>query len=328
MINFNKKSITVVGGITQDIIFYTDQALLINNKKDLLRQKLIAFEYGAKLHSPDVHFTYGGGAANTAVGLANLGLSVKIMAAVGGDAIGHEMIYHLQNKKVNTSLVQRKLKVHSAMSMIVTETKTNEHVIFAFRGANDNLALEKKQVHQIHSAWAYIHSLAGQSANTISYLMQYLMRQKMFVAWNPGGQEIKWGIKKLAKYLGPKFVLLVNRDEALELATAGGYKVANNIRALFKIIHRDQMISVITDGPRGAYVYDGKKVYYQKATNHKPINTTGAGDAFGSGFVAGLIKYNFDLKAALNLALLNSGSVVSQIGAQSGLLHENSLKIK
>ena len=49
------------------------------------------------------------------------------------------------------------------------------------------------------------------------------------------------------------------------------------------------------------------------------VETTGAGDAFSSGFLAGYF-YHEDLKMALDWALKNSASVVSKMGAIEGLL--------
>jgi len=47
---------------------------------------------------------------------------------------------------------------------------------------------------------------------------------------------------------------------------------------------------------------------------------TGVGDAFHSSFWAGLELYRGDIKRALRLAVLNTASVVSKVGAQNGLL--------
>jgi len=77
----------------------------------------------------------------------------------------------------------------------------------------------------------------------------------------------------------------------------------------------------------GAYIYDGKQIYFEKASKQKSIDTTGAGDAFNSSFLAGLIIYNNDIKKSLKLAILRSGNVVSNIGAQSGLLTKNQIKL-
>ena len=78
-------------------------------------------------------------------------------------------------------------------------------------------------------------------------------------------------------------------------------------------------IVVITDGADGAYAFDGKKIYYRKAQNIKGINTTGAGDSFCSAFIWALIKYN-DLRLALAAGIINSNNVITEIGAENGLL--------
>ena len=56
------------------------------------------------------------------------------------------------------------------------------------------------------------------------------------------------------------------------------------------------------------------------------IPVTGAGDSFGSAFVAGLIKYDWNIDKALKLAILNSAHVIKKIGAQEGLLKSSDLK--
>jgi len=84
-------------------------------------------------------------------------------------------------------------------------------------------------------------------------------------------------------------------------------------------------VVVITDGHKGAWAYDGKKIYRQKATKHKTVDTTGVGDAFGAGFVAGFIDQSADINQALQWGVVNSGSAVAKIGAQNGLLTRQQL---
>ena len=132
-----KNTVTTIGGATRDIMFYTDDMLLLDNKQDLLRQKLIAFEYGAKIYSKDVYFTYGGGGMNTAVNFAGLGIKTQTVLSVGDDLVGTEIFRYLKSKKVNTKFVQEHKKIRTGTSAIVNVGKYNEHVIFAYRGANN-----------------------------------------------------------------------------------------------------------------------------------------------------------------------------------------------
>ena len=80
-----------------------------------------------------------------------------------------------------------------------------------------------------------------------------------------------------------------------------------------------QMV-VVTDGRKGAYVYDGQNVHVQKPAKDRVKDTTGAGDCFGSSFISGLVRYNGNIVQSMQLAIRNTTSLVHSIGAQQGLL--------
>ena len=44
-----KYDIIAIGGAVEDITFYTNEGVLLDNQKNLFKQKLLAFEYGAKI---------------------------------------------------------------------------------------------------------------------------------------------------------------------------------------------------------------------------------------------------------------------------------------
>ncbi|MCB9802695.1 carbohydrate kinase family protein [Candidatus Nomurabacteria bacterium] len=323
-----KNIVTTIGGATQDLMFYTDEAELIDNKKDLLKQRLIGFEYGAKLYSKDVFLTFGGGGANAAANFSSLGLKTQTILSIGKDTIGQAIINNLKARKIATNLLQIQQNKNSGVSAIINVGSFNEHVIFAYRGANNDLNLSEKIVKKINSSWVYLTSLQANSIAKLEPLFKHCQQKKIEIAWNPGHDQLKLGLKKLAKFIKNTAVFDLNRDEALELLVGlKGSVPKNNINFILKALHAwGQKITVVTDGPRGAYVYDGKKVYFQAALKKKGINTTGAGDSFGSAFVAGLIKYNWQIEKALKLGILNSNSVVMKIGAQEGILKQSDLK--
>lgn len=55
-----KYNVITIGGITEDVFFTVDDYLMINNQKDLLHKKMLAFEYGAKIGVPEVTCASGG----------------------------------------------------------------------------------------------------------------------------------------------------------------------------------------------------------------------------------------------------------------------------
>ena len=86
-------------------------------------------------------------------------------------------------------------------------------------------------------------------------------------------------------------------------------------------------IVVITDGPKGAYAYDGEDVYFIESfpDPKPPYSRTGAGDAFSS-TVASAIILGKTLPEALAWGGVNSMAVVQQVGANVGLLAREKLE--
>ena len=75
----------------------------------------------------------------------------------------------------------------------------------------------------------------------------------------------------------------------------------------------------ITDGDKGVYVFDGNYFYYAKPHKVKVVETTGAGDAFASSFLSGIIKKN-DIEFAIKIGMTNAESVIQYHGAKNKLL--------
>ncbi|MDO8520640.1 MAG: carbohydrate kinase family protein, partial [bacterium] len=82
-------------------------------------------------------------------------------------------------------------------------------------------------------------------------------------------------------------------------------------------------ISIVTDGPKGAYAYDsysGKTYFMPPYPDPKPpVSRTGAGDACSSTITVAL-ALGFPLTTALQWGPINSMNVVQHVGAQTGLL--------
>ncbi|MEA3463656.1 MAG: carbohydrate kinase family protein [Patescibacteria group bacterium] len=320
-----KYGIITIGGATEDIIFYTKEGILINNKKDILRQKLLAFEYGSKIKIDKAYSAFGGGAANAAVCLSRLGFNVSCLIAVGNDGRGELIVRNLEEQGVNTSIVQKVKDIESGFSFSLVG-QNNEHIIFSNRAANNYLRLNIADLKSIkNTKWIYMTSLSGKWQDVLNKVFSI---NKVNIAWNPGHIQLNSGIKVIGKYFKKVKILTVNKDEAIELAASGAqyknksFKFLNNIKNLLTIIYGwGPEIVVITNGKYGADAYNGNKHYHQDIIKEKKrVDTTGVGDAFGSTFVAGLELFNGDIQKAMRLAAKNTASVIGQQGAQNGLL--------
>lgn len=317
--------IITVGGATQDIMYYTSDAVLIKNKKDIQKKELLAFEYGGKIVSNDVTLTFGGGGMNTAVSSAVLNLKTATILNLGSDWFAKEILKELKSKNIDTSLVSFSEKSHSGFSFIINYGDYHEHIIFTHRGANEKLNINKNIFNKVNSKWVYVSSLSGNSKLTKNNLDIIFSNKKSKIAWNPGEAQLKYGYKFFGKYLKNTELFILNEDEAIGLVATSGKKTSN-INILLKTISSwGPKMVLITSGHKGAHFCDGKNIYYQKALLVKSINTTGAGDAFGSSFVSALIM-DYSIKKSLKFAMIRSCNVLRHIGAQRGLMSLSQIK--
>jgi sugar/nucleoside kinase (ribokinase family) len=317
-----------IGGATRDIAFFTNEGLLVDNKKDPLRQKLLAFEYGAKIRIDKFINLFGGGAANAAVNLSGLGFKTASLFEVGDDENGREIIKNIKRFKVDTSLIGVNKK-HDSGSSFILITDSGERVIFTTRGANDFLDLNSKRIKKIRQAKnIYIASLSGSWLKDLRIIFKEAAGN---IFWNPGAKQYGSGLKVLAPFLKKTYCLMLNRDEALELvlsdpATKEPSKIFNTDTLLKIIKSYGPQIVAITDGNKGADFYDGKAFYHQDvAKEKKHLDTTGIGDVYNSTFAAGLLAFKGDILKAARVASKNAAHKISYLGAQNGLLTKKDL---
>ena len=305
--------ILTVGGATLDIMLTTSEYDVIDNPDDITRKKLIAFEYGAKLVSDSTQISYGGGAANSAVNFVQMGFSVATKIQLGKDLTGNDIKRFLDSKGINVKHIVQKKDTLTAVSVIVSANKLHEHVAFINRGANLLLDVKKSELRILEPKCLYLTSLSGDNAyNNIVKVFDYVRESGAKLVWNPGGRQIKWGCEELKTFLEATDILHINKDEAIEMICSTGVET-DDVEELLKELHKmGPKVVTITCGEEGAWAYDGSKNYFQKALDVKKVNTTGAGDAFGSTFTAAYIKKDGDIDYALAAGIVSSSKVIGE----------------
>jgi len=320
-----------IGGATRDISFFTDQGVLLNNRRDVLRQKLLAFEYGAKIKVDKFYYSFGGGAANSAVNLTNFGFKTACLLMLGADEAGSLILKNLRQHGVDSSLVKINKREESGASFILI-ARGGERIIFGARGANRCLAItaaDQKVLKKTKNI--YLASLSGPwwpNLARIFSLASPRAKKKVKIFWNPGASQYKGGLKKLAAFLPRVTVFALNKDEAIELVLSSSRHrhlsraFLNRTDNLLRLIYNfGPKIVLITLGKAGAAAYDGHKIYRQRIFKEKKrVDTTGIGDIFNSTFAAAYELFKGDIKKALRLAMRNAAAKIGHLGAQNGLL--------
>jgi sugar/nucleoside kinase (ribokinase family) len=305
-----------VGDIVTDafIKLYDDQAASYENEHG----KWLAMPFGSKLpfdHDEVLHAV--GNAPNASVSFARLGLKSGLISNVGGDQAGRDMIARLTEEKVDHRFVR-----------VNPDKKSNYHYVLWYK--EERTILIKHEEYDYHwpqfkpdevPEWIYFSSISRNAIIMHDNIAEWLEQNpNVKMAFQPGTFQIEMGPGRLANLYARTAVLLLNREEAVQVC--GGDH--GNIHDLMDKLHElGPRVVVITDGPDGAYASDGHErfkmpVYPDPAP---PLERTGAGDAFSAAFVAALAKGN-SIEGALQWAPINSMNVVQHVGAQEGLLSE------
>lgn len=326
-----KYDIITIGGATRDVTFLTEEGILIDNHRDVLRQKLLAFEYGAKIRVDRFHSLFGGGAANAAVNFARSGFKVACLARVGADDSGQSIVKNLKACAVSPALLSVDAKAETGLSFILVASG-GERIIFTSRAANNGLKISSQDVPVLNSAkWLYLASLSGDWLATMRLIFK---AKSPRIAWNPGAAQYQAGLKKLTPFLKQTEVFCINKDEAIELVLSDSrYRgqspdFLNSVKNLLVVLHAaGPKMVLITGGPDGADVYDGERFYHQAILREKKrVDITGVGDVFNSSFVAGLEITGGDIQKSLYFGAKNTAAKIAYFGAQSGLLDLRKLR--
>lgn len=268
---------------------------------------------GEKLTIDKNSFEVGGGAVNVATNFARHGHETIVISNFGRDSAANAILNFLQNENVDTSYLNFTLK-KTGTSVILLDSETGKRTILTCRGASESFVkLEASDLDLSNPDWLYVTSLNG-DMNTCLRFFEKAKEKGIKIMWNPGMEEIAEK-KKLLGLLQDVDVLILNEKEAKTLI--GG----EILEELLVKLARYVKTVIITAGARGSIATNGKETYrlaeYEMKT---PKDTTGAGDAFGAGFLSATLDGK-KFKDALIFAAANATSVISYIGAQAGTLY-------
>lgn len=268
---------------------------------------------GEKLTMDKNSFEVGGGAVNAATNFARHGHETIVISNFGRDSAANAILNFLQNENVDTSYLNFTRK-KTGTSVILLDSETGKRTILTCRGASESFVkLEASDLDLSNPDWLYVTSLNG-DMNTALKFFEKAKEKGTKIMWNPGMEEIAEK-KKLLGLLQDVDVLILNEKEAKTLI--GG----EILEELLVKLARYVKTVIITAGAHGSIATNGKETYrlaeYEMKT---PKDTTGAGDAFGAGFLSATLDGK-KFKDALIFAAANATSVISYIGAQAGTLY-------
>lgn len=279
----------------------------------------ITMRWGDKIPYDSAEVVFGvGNAANAAVSAARLGLSTGFISNVGKDENGAAIIAALGKENIDTGYIA-----------VNDGIPTNHHYVLGYEAERTILIRHEAYPYHLPTSlpppkWMYLSSVAEHTEAFHDELAAWLAAHpETKLTFQPGTFQMKMGKERLATLYKVSEVIAINKEESERIL---GLPTTDIKELLQKMYALGPKIALITDGPNGAYAYDGTKMLKvpRYPDPRDPINRTGAGDAMASTFSVAL-ALGKSLEEALVWGPVNSMSVIQHIGAQKGLVSRDEL---
>jgi len=307
----SRATFVAVGDMTTDafICLFPDQAEVVDGEDPKL-----CMGYADKIPFEKAYIVPAvGNSANAAVSASRLGLPSALVAHVGDDAQGREMIERLKKEGVDARFVT-----------VNNDKPSNYHYVLWYKDDRTILIKQEDFVYHVpklleEPRWMYFSSVGEHALEFHHELAEYVRKHtSVNFVFQPGTFQLKISPQEIQDLYRAAKLFFCNREEAQVVLNTHEYEIeplAKGIRAL------GPEIVVITDGPKGAYTYEGNKLWFMPPypDPKPPLERTGAGDAFSSTYTAAL-ALGLSIDDAMRWGPINSMSVVQYVGAQEGLL--------
>lgn len=304
-----------IGSATRDV-FFSASELKKFKMEEFPTGEALCFGSGSKVEMKKIFFSSGGGGTNAAVTFSRQGLKTANIGVVGKDFNGEEISKELGIEGIDVQYFQKHDDDFTAYSVVLVHGD-GERTIMSYKGEGQHFKPELIPFDKLRAKWLFLDSLGG-NFEVLEKSVNWAVEGGVKLATNPGGKELAHGLEKLKPLLKNFSVVIMNQEEAAGLSGID-YKKESEI---FKFM--DEAIGgifVMTKGPDGVVVSDGKNVYSAGVPDSPVVERTGAGDAFSSGFVVEYIRSG-DIVKSIQFGTANASSVVTQYGAKAGILKE------
>lgn len=254
----------------------------------------------------------GGSAANTIVGLSRLEMRAAMIGKLGNDEDGDLLMQDFREEGIDTTAIVRG-KGRSGSAMVLVD-KDGNRAIIVDPGVNDTIQCGEINLERI-SGYRLLHLtsfICRGSEGSLESQKKLVDDFEGEISFDPGMVYARRGVKSLRELLKSTKLFMPNKTE-LRTLTREDYRKGAAI-----MLEEGPDIVAVKLGSRGCYITDGKQEIEVPADPVKAVDTTGAGDAFNTGFIFGYLN-GFDLEKCGKLGNMVAGHCIQHKGARKGL---------
>lgn len=254
----------------------------------------------------DYHRFLGGSPTNVAVNSSRLGLHSILVASCGQDGLGDYVIRKLKANKVNTDFIGKSDTVPTSVIFVSKSTETPDFI--PYRQADCEIYENQLPDEIIANAKIFHTTCFALSKNparqTILNRAKKAAELGLKLSIDINFSERIWPDREEAKQVLSEYL---SNDPLVKLSEDDCYRLFASVKSeefIFDYFHKMGVSTIcLTKGKNGVVVSDVEKgLFFQKAIPIEEIkDTTGAGDAFWTGFLFAQLN-QYDLNTSITIA--------------------------
>ena len=250
----------------------------------------------------------GGSAANTMSGLAQLGVETGFVSKVGKDEVGQFFEKQMADTHVKPLMLKSDTPSGRVMAFV---TPDGERTFATCLGAAIELSPDDIKP-ELFDGWDifYVEGYLVANPNMLRKAVETAKTKGLKIAIDLASYNVVEESRDFLLELVENYVDIVFANEQESFALTG----LEPESALHFIAERCE-IAVVKVGPKGAFVQRGNEIVTIPPMQAEVVDTTGAGDMWAAGFLAGLVKGK-DLKTCGMMGAIVAKNIIEVIGAK------------
>lgn len=295
-----------IGSISIDMYFQGDSLTNDGTRFNLA--------IGGKYQVEHFHAGLGGGAANVAIGVQKKGYKTAVWGKIGENQFKKLILKHLKDNDITSELCDEE-KDYIKISSILLSSK-GERTIIHYETPHEHIIKSVADLKKVEKTKVlYLSNLWRVPLEERKQVLSHARSHNIITIMNLGIADCRRPIEQVEFLLHHTDILIVNTHEYAEVVKKPIHELdfKKNITDLLPILKTK--IVAITDGKNGSYAYINGGIIYEPAVHvSRVFDTTGAGDAFSAGFIAGYLEKE-NVEHALKLGNKHGAKIVQKIGA-------------
>lgn len=250
----------------------------------------------------------GGSCCNTIKGLASLGHACALTGKIGLDLTGEKVINELKKSRVEPLVCYNGSPTAHVACLITPDGK---RTCRSFMGAGGEMTPEDLDPKYFQGVkLVHIEGYSLLVPGLTKQAMKYAKEAGALISFDMGSFEIvKEFQSSLYELLSEYVSILFSNEEETRSFTGKDPKEG------CKVLSSLCQTAAVMVGKNGCWIGSGEELFHSSAFPTVPLDTTGAGDLFASGFLHGMLK-GLPLKECARYGAITGAAVVQLIGAE------------